>query len=87
MAETFETTWSHVRRGATVLIKGQLWKVKEHEPAMVLVSAAHGERVGTPKPNNPVTVVLPGEVPGTTMAQAISLVADHLGGVIVARKD
>lgn len=85
MAETFETVWGHVRKGATVVIRGQLWKVKERDPAMVLVSAAHGERVGTPKPNTPVTVVVPPEVPGTTMEQAVSLVARSLGGEVIAR--
>lgn len=79
----YDTMWRYVHRGATVLVKGITWQVVADDP-MTLKHKTFGIRIGTPMPNAAVTVLLP-PLHDVTLAQAVGLVREGLGGTIVSR--
>jgi hypothetical protein len=77
--ETYETVWAHIRPGAVVAIRGELYKVVEREPLTVLEARSGLRRSGSPKAGAAVVAVMPTRH-DVTMDQAVALVTEKLGG-------
>jgi hypothetical protein len=78
--ETHPTTWAHVRAGAVVAIRGDLWKIvsRDADGATTLRNRAGVERTGRPGGGAEVVAVMPTDRP-VTMEQASALLGRALG--------